>query len=335
MKLLIHIGLPKCASSTIQVFFAKNSTTLQKHDIIYPEIFDLNPVRNGYGQGNAFSLVYSLMSNDQRKSTICNYPDIDFQEWFCAQPFHNGTILLSSEWFTVLHPETLDQIKNISKQRACSIEIIYWYRPINSWLQSEYKQGLKLGIKRSLNEILSLNPFEPIKKFESIFGASNVYGFPLVSGSEPFHDFERHIGLHPNSLQKPNINANVAMCDLALVIQKLLAYWADPVSQKALAEVDKLFRSKGFGGYTVDAAHLPTEIIDQIRLHLDSQSLPTTINRDVAFSELEKTNGMPTTNLGFGTDSMLSDTIRQATKMLHFDDTGFEFFISRMCYILT
>lgn len=185
-KLILHIGMPKTGSTSLQVFFAQNIAKLAAHNIYYPEIFDLSVSKRGsYGQGNGYSLAYALL--DDKSTTVCNFPAyglVDLDQTL-AMMEEKSSVLLSTEWFTELSEDALTKLRDVGLKHGFTFTIIGYIRPYISFLNSEYAQGVKIGrIKlRADNWVWTHSFKDVVDRFRRIFGHQSLALRPFAKPS--------------------------------------------------------------------------------------------------------------------------------------------------------
>lgn len=280
--LYLHIGLPKCGSSSLQIFFAMNIDFLNANNICYPEIFPLRKMAlQGYGQGNAYSLVYSLLPEEQKHITTCTYPQVNLSDMF-ALVGENANILLSTEWFTVLGQSRLVCIRNEAENRGFSVQVFYCYRDIFSWIASELKQGLKMGKIASISDAKIANPFLAISLFEDIFGVNNVKGIFLNKGLDIYKTSLNFLGVNRSNYSTPSFIANQSLCDLALYIQMQASNISKPLSQEIITKLDKTLRGRGLGEVKIiDLLSISERFAEEVKMSIKNSC--QSIDKEKAF----------------------------------------------------
>lgn len=252
MSLVLHIGWPKTATSFLQLFFAQNISVLQEEGVLYPEIFDLSVAKQGkYGQGNGYSLAYSLL--EDKSVTTCGYPSFTVSnlEKYLGSINNEKTVLISTEWFTVLTADSLRKIKKSANKYNHNVSVIAYLRPIESFLESEYAQGIKQGVVANEfeNAVYEIDYLEKLSKFESVFGADNINVRPFLPSMWPGGvieaDFLTQIGISDShaSFVRPN-ETNVSLHPKLLLLQRFLNSQGLPFSEPDLLLLqDVLFRN--------------------------------------------------------------------------------------------
>jgi len=178
-KLILHVGFPKTATSSIQGTLLRNTKLLEEQGIHYPDFGWLGP--------NHVKVLGSLF--DKRPKRF--YPDIvkngidigavkainrgQFEKLLSRK---NCTILISAEHLAHSSPEILKKIESVISQYGWSIEVIAVIRSPLSVFLSNSSQSIKRG-RKSLIGMIS-NPVAISKSLEnlwSVFDNVRTYSF--------------------------------------------------------------------------------------------------------------------------------------------------------------
>jgi hypothetical protein len=184
IKIILHAGTPKTATTSLQFFLDKNYDKLIEQDILYPKYYlDTNPPKHQW-------LVSLLRQNDFDK--LFEYLEKIIVE---ASLKNIKTIFLSTEgiynhWWD-FSSEAKEVLKIIAKEFKFELYIVF--RESSSFLESFYKQNLKnpqmssvscYGKDLSFSEMLKdkwfikhLDYLGFIQESESLFGKNNVKVF--------------------------------------------------------------------------------------------------------------------------------------------------------------
>lgn len=159
MKLIIHIGTEKTASTSLQYFFNENRNSLSRNGIHYAECL---------GHRNHRKLVVASMDNcktddwiesrglgNDRKRTrfSCKVRRL-FGKEIMQLPDSINTVLISSEHFhsRLTMPSELKALKEFLNEHFCEIEIVVYFRRQSSLLRSKYTTMLRAGNRNSFKE---------------------------------------------------------------------------------------------------------------------------------------------------------------------------------------
>jgi len=168
-RIILHIGLRKTGTTSIQKFLNSNYTTLLDHNILYP--------RSG------LPVVGSIYAHHDLAASLTNIrPATKIQSWEDLldeiDQHDDKVVLISSEIFSVATPQHIEQVrKNLAGHQV--IVLIYLRDPA-SFMISLYKEQIKahnglLTFKKFSRKKSSLADYESlIKNWQLIFGDSNV-----------------------------------------------------------------------------------------------------------------------------------------------------------------
>lgn len=142
-KLILHVGLPKTATSAIQTELYESRDLLISHDVIYPnEFLKPNPPKHQ-------KLVKSFYQSELSEMVKC------------LEKYKNMTLIFSTEGLTNhfydFPQSTFDAFKKITKN--IEVTIVYVNRELDDWLKSYYSQAV----------------FNPQSKKVSYYGTDYLY----------------------------------------------------------------------------------------------------------------------------------------------------------------
>ena len=131
-RVFLHVGMPKCATTTIQAVLLKSQDRLRDLGIAY----EMPESRSAEGQGNAARLALAILR--ERASVI--------EEGLNFFLRGTGDVVLSSEAFAALN-KSATAIKFVETLRARGFEVfvIALFRRQDHWLESDFKQHVKGG----------------------------------------------------------------------------------------------------------------------------------------------------------------------------------------------
>lgn len=135
--LILHVGLPRCASTSLQVFFSDSVFQKYPSPIVYPST-GLNPLTSAYGHSS--SLRYD--SIDEHSLFVHSSLDSDLLDELKDLSSRQSPILISSEDLWRCDPEdiraSLSSAIDISMVRVVAIK-----RPWLEWIFSLYCHNRK------------------------------------------------------------------------------------------------------------------------------------------------------------------------------------------------
>lgn len=126
----LHVGMPKCATTSVQSFLDRNTDWLARNGVAYPR----HPEDQTRGQGNAAELAALLMHRQTDKARArLNH--------FLAQ---EGDVILSSEiLFGVARGDLFAQMADHLAEQEAQVRVICYLRRQDLWLESDFKQHIK------------------------------------------------------------------------------------------------------------------------------------------------------------------------------------------------
>lgn len=187
MKLILHAGSHKTATTSIQHFCALNRRVLQKEGVHYPRNKSSSYVFNFLASDLAFDKV-------QKTKTFLEKAKIDAEKRGCH------TVLISAESFYAMTSFFIDAQNKTRKneiyfdnekmlieslKECCSsyesIDVAFYFRPQDDFANSLYNQFVKnvFGISYGYNKFIKKmdNVFDyygHIKLWEGVFGKENI-----------------------------------------------------------------------------------------------------------------------------------------------------------------
>lgn len=139
MKLIIHAGLPKTGTSSLQIFLTKNCTILQQYGIYYP---CAETSSETVGSGNAYWLYVMSRHHDKKfgEELIVNSIKkikIDAIERGC------NCVILSSEVISTLSQEDTCSFVAAAEQFGMETTVVLYLREPYQWCFSSWLQSIK------------------------------------------------------------------------------------------------------------------------------------------------------------------------------------------------
>lgn len=182
MRVIIHIGLTKTGTSSLQQAFFQERALLSRHGIVYL-------VPTGSPQPTSAGLANTV---------IHDLPGLD-ETWAKLEPMTEGfqTALISSENFQIAKPENIAAFKDLLDRRLQAPDfIIYvgirrWADRLVSLWQQDVRHGGFLSLPAYLERQLAAGPdghpldiARPIARWGQVFGAQSI----MISRVDPGQD---------------------------------------------------------------------------------------------------------------------------------------------------
>lgn len=140
--LILHIGIYKTGTTSLQAIFGRNRKTLLNNGVYYPD----------YGINNHLTLAASVMQKswgwtDRGETSFSPSYWNDFVKELGKR---DGTVIVSSEFFCQADDKQVAKIKDSLPN--CKISIVVGLRPLNELLWSTYQQFIKFGRRYSVEK---------------------------------------------------------------------------------------------------------------------------------------------------------------------------------------
>lgn len=191
MKALVHIGLPKTGTTSLQSFLRRNEVELLQRGFVYDST--LNSVDRNSQMELGF---YALAEKDKLLPTAIARANKDIHELetqrAVAKQFDErlrsiakrsdvSTALLSSEhvsaWLT--HRNEIEALDAWLSSIFDRVEYVMYIRNQCDWIASNYSQGQNAALTQTLAEFVTRNP---VRNY-----SAKVNGWADVVGRERFH----------------------------------------------------------------------------------------------------------------------------------------------------
>jgi len=215
-NLILHIGIEKTGTTTIQEFLHLNRKLLAKHGVYFPKSIGMRNHRPlatwclSDSRNDIFLRMNNLTETKQREKWR---EDLKNQFEYELSGLNAGIrqVIISSEHFSSLlnKPAELETLKHFLDKWFTNIKVVLYLRRQDSLTVSTYSTACRAGIVSDivLPNPASLRPFvnyqELLGKWSRIFGKENihpaVFEKSLFYNSDLLTDFIRRCGL-PNEL---------------------------------------------------------------------------------------------------------------------------------------
>lgn len=143
-RIFLHVGMPKCASTTIQAHLGTHAGWLRGHGVDYVQSWWRTPVQ----QGNAVRLGYRLFDGDMRNAL----------GYAARLGRKRQDVLLSTELFSALSGSArMGDFIDALGQAGFEPHVICLFRRQDLWLESDFKQQVKeaTGWTGTLDDLLA------------------------------------------------------------------------------------------------------------------------------------------------------------------------------------
>jgi hypothetical protein len=181
--LIIHGGIPKTGTSSLQVFFARNRANLLERGVDYLPIGDFSSGNAGLiSTGNGVLVARSLLPDGDPSSL--DDPRLhldDFAHAAAASPWE--ILLLSSEYFANADPVRLKNWVDDLRAQGIAAKLVYFIRSQDQLISAMYTQFVKRSACRETPDefaarVYKLRPHLRHASFHAgrsaAFGAENV-----------------------------------------------------------------------------------------------------------------------------------------------------------------
>lgn len=144
-KLILHIGLGKCGTSSLQSFLALNSGALSNLGMYYPEIESVENAKEGHiTSGNGNLLACSLLNETHFFYHEGYHEKMENLKGMLRLREEN-TVILSSEMFSVLNSDQASDFVNQLNLWGFEVTVICYIRRQDEIALASYVQGLIAG----------------------------------------------------------------------------------------------------------------------------------------------------------------------------------------------
>ncbi|WP_144259755.1 hypothetical protein [Methylocystis sp. ATCC 49242] len=148
-KLILHIGMPKTGTTSLQNFFAENRDFLERDYFSYPD-FNVpsedfpTPLHISTGNGNA--LVYSIFDKVGRMNCppSLKYEKIieDLSNFIESAP-SNRCVISHEDLIWIPPTNWLNELVPVLADRKIEVVVIVYIREQSAWLASNFQQHVK------------------------------------------------------------------------------------------------------------------------------------------------------------------------------------------------
>jgi hypothetical protein len=168
-NIILHIGLRKTGTTSIQKFLHKNHDILLKHNILYPKS-GLPLKESVYAHHDLAVFITKLRPATQTQCWQLLHEEL--------KEYHDKLILISSEIFSIATPLQIEQVRKELKDHLVTV-LVYLRNPVD-FMISLYKEQIKaqnesLTFGRFIRQRFNLVDYDAlIQNWKNSFGDSNI-----------------------------------------------------------------------------------------------------------------------------------------------------------------
>jgi len=258
--LALHVGMPKCGSTTIQNMSQKYSEVLEKHGVLYPDFpFFSDSIKNKslISTGNANHLVYALNKELGQNIGGISWGTEEVNA-LIEQRFieSKATIMMLSHESLVAVLRPLGFFCQHWRAKDFRVVIVFYLRDQISWLASDYQQHVRQmrssrGIADHVAERLPYVNYAPIcKRFEEMVGRENLIVKVMSDESmrsNMLFDCYANLGVDIPEFSTLNVvHSNVGLNHVA--VQVLASINSQKINEADYQRIFKVLSNVSFGG---------------------------------------------------------------------------------------
>lgn len=202
-RLILHIGLPRCASTTLQILLSETSS-YPGCPIFYPQ-FSRNPQNSLFGHNGA---INSSETDQYGRIKCAALDELLLEE--CRMQSDDRPIVISAEDFWRCNPiEIRDSIRYICEEDRATV--VYSARPFFEWLSSLYAHNTSPG-NNKIFKVFSEWASDVIEEIAFLRDISQRSIFDICSINDWHHLF-----LNIAQLQYPPVEPLVEIGEIAKI----------------------------------------------------------------------------------------------------------------------
>lgn len=225
-KVTLHVGMPKCATTTIQNFLADRAEWLAMHG----QVYEKHPEDQTRNQGNAAPLA-----------AFCGARDLENMEAHLRYFLRSGRdVVLSSEMlFHLARGEGFIPLRDTIGRLGYDLRVVVYLKRQDLWIESDFKQHVKGGSPwvGTFEELLArrlsrgtLDYHRLMSYWAAHVGRTAVTVVPLNPSQAPDYALCRFlevIGLAPpkdlQNVERQNVSPPAALIEAARYIKAVLS----------------------------------------------------------------------------------------------------------------
>lgn len=166
-KLIVHAGIPKTGSTSLQIFLSREEDVLLNDGVLYPK----NGRELYSSHYNIFKSFVDYLNDNNKLNELDSLLSQLRAEFFSAEI---DTILISCEMFCYV-TNSQPWLFLVEKLSVKEVIFIVYSRNEYQWLKSWHKQAIKMNTyKKSFNDFCSDNDYKyPLNNFLTSVGSIN------------------------------------------------------------------------------------------------------------------------------------------------------------------
>ncbi|MBN2286723.1 MAG: hypothetical protein JXI43_09770 [Tissierellales bacterium] len=293
-QLILHIGMPKTGTTSIQEMLYKNGRLLREFGVYYPSCLHHHNLK-----------FAPLFKKDSKKSApVLKRFNVDIDALFDSltkdwnqviDTFQEGQMIISSETLYFYNLQDIKMLHDFLDQRFDSVKILAYVRPVESLIPSRIQQEIKQNffnndIEGSLQFFKNISHYGFINDWADLFGKENMIVRPFVKNclksGDVIEDFFESIGrsdFNIKSLNYQKMNDSLGK-NAILFLEKLNKRY--PVLKNNEINVERGFAKKDLPlsiyrnlddekfmldfGFSKEEAEKINQDIDRVNVFLDS-----------------------------------------------------------------
>ena len=230
--IVVHIGLPKCGSATIQTFLNENDEALRALAVDYPRVGRvMRRARQSFAKAH-HNFANELKGRAEKFNPVAGRVT-DLPEHIRNSSF--GTTVLSSEAFATCNAEAIERLGPVLKSAGQPVRIVMVIRSLMAQAPSSYAQRIRHGYNTHDFDAFfdqwrqddRFNPFEIASRWAGVFGWDamrvRVLDPSRLLNGDLIDDFLDGLDLDPDALalralpRQPRVNESAGWMTLEAI----------------------------------------------------------------------------------------------------------------------
>jgi len=232
-RLVLHIGMIKTGSTSIQYSMGESRSALLKQNIYYPTVRPFNHVATFPplfidDPTKSFGFRRALLPSEDKDAKVRSYRETWLREFeSCEQD--NFIISAEDLGLPFFRKKAVALVKEFVEPYFEEVSVIVYVRHYDSFIASHVQEVVKNGDRRDIREIVDrfmdcppqLSYRRSIRKWIDVFGSENIIVKPF--DSKVFYkgsllaDFFHALGLPADDISIPEVITNVSIGKNAVI----------------------------------------------------------------------------------------------------------------------